>query len=238
MPGTPLYLKSACCSRESHSSNGLQVTGSAEKGPWREEGVALQGSVCSFLSLLSFPASQLSPEPLASSLHLLLLKVDNPGSLARINSSWNLQTGVGKKNNFPSTLLGSEVEIPPVIKDKLTREKHSCKTLHPSCMGLPSGSVVENPPAMQEVQETWVWSLHREDLLEEGMANLSSTLAWRIPWTEERGGLQSTGSQSRTQLTEATEHTLDSLLYTSEIPRKTKQLPEMGQAIILNTISN
>lgn len=117
---------------------------------------ALQGPVCSFLSLLPYPASQLSPEPLASSLHLLLLKVDSPGSLARINSSCNLQTGVGKKNNFPSTLLGLEVETPPVIKDKLTREKHSCNTLRPSCMGLPSGSVVENPPARQEVQETWV----------------------------------------------------------------------------------
>ena len=42
--------------------------------------------------------------------------------------------------------------------------------------------------------ETWVWSLGQEDLLE-GMATHSSILAWRIPWTEEPGGLQSTGSQ-------------------------------------------
>ena len=50
-------------------------------------------------------------------------------------------------------------------------------------------------PAMQETQDRWVWSLSREDPLEEGMAVHSSILAWRIPWTEEPGGLQSTGSQ-------------------------------------------
>ena len=57
------------------------------------------------------------------------------------------------------------------------------------------GSVVKNPPAMQERQETWVQSLSQEDPLEEGMATHSSILVWRIPWTEESGGLQSTGSQ-------------------------------------------
>ena len=48
---------------------------------------------------------------------------------------------------------------------------------------------------MQETQETWVQSLGWEDLLEEGMATHSSTLAWRIPWTEAPGGLQSMGLQ-------------------------------------------
>ena len=51
---------------------------------------------------------------------------------------------------------------------------------------------VKNPPAMQEV---WVRSLGWEDPLEKEMAALSSTLAWRIPWTEEPGGLQSMGSR-------------------------------------------
>ena len=48
---------------------------------------------------------------------------------------------------------------------------------------------------MQEPQEIQVQSLGLEDPLEEGMATLSSILAWRIPWTEEPGGLQSMGSQ-------------------------------------------
>ena len=47
-------------------------------------------------------------------------------------------------------------------------------------------------PAMRE---TWVQSLDQEDPLEKEMATHSSILAWRIPWTEEPGGLQSTGSQ-------------------------------------------
>ena len=58
-----------------------------------------------------------------------------------------------------------------------------------------SGSVVKkkkNPPATQKVQ---FQSLGREDPLEKGMETHSSTLAWRIPWTEEPGGLQSMGSQ-------------------------------------------
>ena len=48
--------------------------------------------------------------------------------------------------------------------------------------------LVKNLPAMQEIQ---VWSLSRDDPLEEGMATHSSSLAWRVPWTEEPGGLQS-----------------------------------------------
>jgi len=57
-------------------------------------------------------------------------------------------------------------------------------------LGSPGGSV-KNAPAMQETQ---VPSLGRNDRLEKGMAH-SSILAWRIPWREEPGGLQSTGSQ-------------------------------------------
>ena len=60
-------------------------------------------------------------------------------------------------------------------------------------MGI-NGSAVKNLPARQEPQETWVRSLGQEDPLEEGMATHSSILAWRTPWTEEPGGLQSMGS--------------------------------------------
>ena len=54
---------------------------------------------------------------------------------------------------------------------------------------------VENLPAMQETQEAQVQSLGQEDPLEEGMATHSSILAWRIPWSEEPGRLQSIGLQ-------------------------------------------
>ena len=52
--------------------------------------------------------------------------------------------------------------------------------------------MVKNLPA---IREAWVWTLGWEDPLEKDMAAHSSTLAWRIPWTEEPGGLQSMGSQ-------------------------------------------
>ena len=51
---------------------------------------------------------------------------------------------------------------------------------------------------MLEMQETEVQTLGWEDLLVEEMAAHSSILAWRIPWTEEPGGLQPVGSQSQT----------------------------------------
>ena len=56
---------------------------------------------------------------------------------------------------------------------------------------IPGGSVVKNPPAMQE---TWASSLGWEDPLED-RATRSRLLAWRMLWTEEPGGLQSLGSQ-------------------------------------------
>ena len=59
-------------------------------------------------------------------------------------------------------------------------------------MGSPGGSVVKNPHAMQE---RWVRSLSRENPLEKEMGTHSSVLAWRIPWTEKPGGLQSIASQ-------------------------------------------
>ena len=52
--------------------------------------------------------------------------------------------------------------------------------------------IVKNLPVMQE---TWVWSMGLEDPLEKGMATHSSILAWRIPWTEEPGGIRSMRSQ-------------------------------------------
>ena len=60
---------------------------------------------------------------------------------------------------------------------------------------FPHGSVVKNSPAKQEPKETWLRSLGQEDPLEEEMATHSSIFPWRIPWTEEPGGLQSMGSE-------------------------------------------
>ena len=61
-----------------------------------------------------------------------------------------------------------------------------------SLQGFPGGSEVKASACMQE---TWVRSLGQEDPLEKDMATHSSILAWRIPWMEDPGGLQSTVSQ-------------------------------------------
>ena len=59
-------------------------------------------------------------------------------------------------------------------------------------VGFPGGSTVKTLPAKQD---TWVASLGGVDPLEEGTTVHSSFLAWRIPWTEETGGLQPMESQ-------------------------------------------
>ena len=58
-----------------------------------------------------------------------------------------------------------------------------------------SSLVAQTVKNLSAVQETRVQSLSREDSLEKGMATHSSILAWRIPWTEEPGRLQSMGSK-------------------------------------------
>ena len=72
------------------------------------------------------------------------------------------------------------------------------KVIWPCMQGFRASQVpqwVKNPPAMLETEEMWIWSLGQKDPLEEGMATLSSILAWRIPWTEETGRPQSIGLQ-------------------------------------------
>ena len=60
-------------------------------------------------------------------------------------------------------------------------------------MGLPGGTLIKNPPAMQDVQETCIRSPGPEDPLEEEMAAHSSILAWKVPWTEKPEGFESLG---------------------------------------------
>ena len=81
-------------------------------------------------------------------------------------------------------------------KDSETRQTLTGLT---SCSASQVAQMVKNMPAMQE---TWVLFLGQEDPLEKRMATHSSILAWRIPWTEEPGGLQSMGSHNQTQMSD------------------------------------
>ena len=72
---------------------------------------------------------------------------------------------------------------------------HTHTHTHTHIYGLPQWLSSIESTCMQEIQETWVWSLGQEDPLEKGMVTHSSILAWRIPWTEEPHRLQFMGSQ-------------------------------------------
>ena len=71
---------------------------------------------------------------------------------------------------------------------------HIFSVTHFAYQGLPSGSAVNNSPAVQE-------TLGREDPLEQEMATHSGILAWEIPWTEESGELQSRGLAKESDMT-------------------------------------
>ena len=98
--------------------------------------------------------------------------------------AWRIP-GTGKPGGLPS--LGSH----RVGQERLKRLSSSSREM----MGAsPAALVVKEPACRRKRQETRVQSLGQEDPLEEGVATHSRILAWRIPWTEEPGGLQSTGS--------------------------------------------
>ena len=98
-------------------------------------------------------------------------------------------------------LQTSSLALPPFLLDPCKQDCLRLSYHFPSlscsiCSYLPSfwasfvAQVIKNPPAMQE---TWVQFLGQDDPLEKWLATHSSILAWRIPWTEEPGRLQSMG---------------------------------------------
>ena len=95
-------------------------------------------------------------------------------------TQWTLGVGDGQGGLACCSLWGHK-ELDMTERLNWTRDRASVVV-----------QMVKNPPAMQEI---WVWSLGQEDPLKKGMTACSSVLAWRIPLTEEPGGLQSTGSQ-------------------------------------------
>ena len=108
----------------------------------------------------------------------------SPPFTGNVPSYWGYEVSISP-HSIP--VLPSLPNPPPVL---LLLPAPSCISI---CLALqlrafPGGSVVKNPPA---IQERWVQPLGREEPLEKEMATPSSILAWRIPWTEEPGGLRS-----------------------------------------------
>ena len=107
--------------------------------------------------------------------------------------NWKIDKGIWKGCILSPGLFNLHAEF--IMQNaRLDRSEAGIKTTRTNSIdkGFPRGSVVKNLPAMQEIQ---VWSLGREDPLEEEMATHSSILARRISWTEEAGRLQYMGSQ-------------------------------------------
>ena len=78
--------------------------------------------------------------------------------------------------------------------------------------------MVKNPSANEgDTRETWVLSLGLKDRLEREMTTHSSILAWRIPWTEEPGGLQSIGSQESDTTQRLSMHTHKGIVSIPEV---------------------
>ena len=100
------------------------------------------------------------------------------------------QMKVIKKMGDHLTHLHSSVRIPGWVGQVFLGKVHPQAQL-----GFPGGASSKEPDCQCKRHETRVQPLGWEDPLKEGMAAHSSILAWRIPWTEEPGGLQSVGSQ-------------------------------------------
>ena len=91
-------------------------------------------------------------------------------------------------------LLISWLQLPSAVI--LEPRNIKSATVSPSiCHELIASLVAQRLKHLPAMRETWVWFLGQENPLEKEMATHSSILAWRIAWTEEPGGLQSTGSQ-------------------------------------------
>ena len=88
------------------------------------------------------------------------------------------------------------MEVHNTVQDtgiKTILKKKKCNKKQNGCLG--TSLVAQTIKCLSTMRETWVQSLGREDPLEKEMAIHSSTIAWKIPWTEEPGRLQSMGSQ-------------------------------------------
>ena len=88
------------------------------------------------------------------------------------------------------------LEVHNTVQDtgiKTIPKKKKCNKKQNGCLG--TSLVAQTIKCLSTMRETWVQSLGREDPLEKEMAIHSSTIAWKIPWTEEPGRLQSMGSQ-------------------------------------------
>ena len=112
----------------------------------------------------------------------------------------------GQAINLNSVILTCKLAFPKCAVSQRLQAIHKFPTLTPCFLSWFRASLVaQRLKCLPAMRDTRVWSLDQEDHLEKERATHSSTLAWRTPWTEEPGRLQSMGSQRvRTQLSDFT----------------------------------
>ena len=116
----------------------------------------------------------------------------DPGSIPGLGSSPG--EGIGYALQYSWASLVAKMVKNPLARRETWVRSLGWKDLLEESMANGSSLVAQTVKNLPTMQETQVWSLGREDPLEKGMATHSSILAWRIPWTEAPGRLQSTGS--------------------------------------------
>ena len=124
---------------------------------------------------------------------------------SELHPTWHQKQPTGPSSEKPFDISARDPASADLHQPPWGRDSGSCRKVPPTRPNRPTDALVpvvaqtvRNPPAIQETQ---VWSLGWDNPLEKGMAAHSCILVWRIPWTEEPDRLQSTGSQSRAQLT-------------------------------------
>ena len=123
----------------------------------------------------------------------ILLAGNSLASNDRLNSFFFLRVQIRSRKHVNDLLLFSyKVMSNSLWLHGLQHTRLSCPSLSPGVFSSLMARMVKRLPAVQEI---WVQSLGPEDPLEKEMATHSSTLAWKIPWTEEPGTLQSMGLQ-------------------------------------------
>ena len=180
--------------RVGHYWNDLAAAGAAAAADW---------------SMLGFPVLRCLPEFAQTHVHWVsdAIKLSHPlspTSPSALNLCIRSNLCIRWPNYWsfsisPSSEYSELIDLISLLSKGLSRvfssatvQKHQFFSAQPSLWTSLVAQMVKNLPAMQE---TWVWSLGGDDPLEKGMATRSCILAWRNPWTEEPGGLQSVGLQ-------------------------------------------
>ena len=100
-----------------------------------------------------------------------------------------------KKKEMPFAVIWMDLDLEIIILSEVSQtEKNKYHMIFFTCI-IWASLVAQRLKHLPAMWETWVQPLHQEDPLEKEMATRSSIFAWRIPWTEEPGRLQFTGSQ-------------------------------------------